>query len=100
MAKAAKQKKQRTRASLLTKVLVLTLLAGIGWQLVHLQDQVQAAEAQRDQLAGQVQAQQQENDALAADIAEGATPEKIEELARDELGMVKDGERVFVDTSS
>lgn len=100
MAKAAKQKKQRTRASLLTKVLVLVLLASIGWQLLHLQEQVHAAESQRDQLAGQVAAKQQENDALAADIAEGATQEKIEELARDELGLVKDGERVFVDTSN
>ena len=29
---ASKQKKQRTRASLLTKLLIVTLLLGIGWQ--------------------------------------------------------------------
>ena len=42
----------------------------------------------------------QANDALAADIAEGNTQEKMEEIARDELGYVSPGERVFIDTSN
>ena len=100
MAKAAKIKKQHARASLLTKLLVLLLLAGIGWQLFHLQEQVRAAEAEKEALAAQVQAKQQENDALAADIAQGNTQEKMEEMAREELGLVYPGERVFYDTSN
>ena len=40
-----------------------------------------------------------ENDALAADIAEGPTREKIEEIARDELGLVTPNEYVFDDIS-
>ena len=47
MAKAAKIKKQHARASLLTKLLVLLLLAGIGWQLFSLQGQVRAAQAEK-----------------------------------------------------
>ena len=39
---------------------------------------------------------QAENDALRADIADGGSQEKKEEIARDELGMVAPGERVFV----
>ena len=47
-----------------------------------------------------MQAQQQENDALAADIAEGGTQEKMEEIARETLGLVYPGERVFIDKSN
>lgn len=101
MAKAAQAaKKPRPRAGLLTKVVILALLAAIGWQLHDLQDQVENARAQRDYYAAQVQEQQQENDALKADIAEGVTPEKIEEIARDELGLVTPGEYVIYDTSN
>ena len=99
-AKPAKKRKQRTRASLLTKVLVLVLLAAMGWQLYHLQNQVADAQAQKEELAAQVEAQQQANDALSADIAAGNSQEKMEEIARDELGMVSPGERVFYDVSN
>ena len=100
MAKQAKKKSQRTRASLFTKVLVLALLAGIGWQLINIRSQVESATAEKARLEAQVQEQQQANDALAADIAEGNTQEKMEEIARDELGYVSPGERVFIDTSN
>ncbi|WP_455581822.1 FtsB family cell division protein [Dysosmobacter sp.] len=100
MAKAAAQKKKRVGAGLLTKVLVLVLAAGIGWQLYQLRDQVQSAQLQKETLAAQVQEKQQENDALSADIAQGSTQEKMEEMARQELGLVYPGERVFYDTSN
>ena len=100
MAKQNKQPRQRVRASLFTKVLILVLLVGIGWQLVRLRDQVEAAEAEKARLETQIQAQQQENDALAADIAEGNTQEKMEEIARETLGLVYPGERVFIDKSN
>ena len=100
VARAAKQNKRRARARFLTQLLVLRLVGGIGWQLFHLQEQVRAAEAEKEALAAQVQAKQQENDALAADIAQGSTQEKMEEMAREELGLVYPGERVFYDTSN
>ena len=100
MAKQKKQPRQRVRASLFTKVLLLVLLMGIGWQLVRIHDQVEAAVEEKARLETQVQAQQQENDALAADIAEGNTQEKMEEIARETLGLVYPGERVFIDKSN
>ena len=90
MAKKAEQQKKRPRASLLTKIVLLVVLAAIGWQLYGLQSKVAAA---------QVAQTQRENDALAADIAEGPTREKIEEIARDELGLVTPNEYVFDDVS-
>lgn len=93
-------KKRRPRAGVLTKVVILVLLAAIGWQLYGLQGQVESARAERDRYAAQVEEQQRENDALKADIEEGVTPEKIEEIARDELGLVTPGEYVIYDTSN
>ena len=45
-------------------------------------------------------ARKQSNDALRADIAEGATDEKMKDLARDELGWTDPDEYVFYDKSN
>ena len=74
---------------------VLVILAAIGLQLRGLHSQVQDAQAQRDALTAQVQAQEQENAALAADIAEGATEDKMKEIAQEELGLISPNQRVF-----
>ena len=93
MARAGRQPKKRSRGSVLTKLLILVILAAIGLQLrsLHSQD----AQAQRDALTAQVQAQEQENAALAADIAEGATEDKMKEIAQEELGLISPNQRVF-----
>lgn len=88
------------RAGLLTKLLIVVLLAALGWQLYDLRQQVQAAQTERDRYAQQVAAKTEENDALSADISEGMTPEKVEEIARDQLGLVTPGEYVFYDISN
>ena len=84
MAKEKKQPKRRSGGSIITKVLILAILVAIGVQLRSLHVQVQDAEAER-----------QENDALAADIAEGATDEKMKEIAQEELGLISPNQRVF-----
>lgn len=94
MAKKAKKAKKAGNGAL-TKLVLLALIALIGWQLYGLQDQLTAAQAERDRYQAEVDALRQTNDALAADIAEGTTPEKMEEIARKELGVVTPGEYVF-----
>ena len=84
MARAERQPKKRSRGSVLTKLLILVILAAIGLQLRSLHSQVQDA-----------QAQEQENAALAADIAEGATEDKMKEIAQEELGLISPNQRVF-----
>ena len=86
MARAGRQPKKRSRGSVLTKLLILVILAAIGLQLRSLHSQVQDAQAQRDALTAQVQAQEQENAALAADIAEGATEDKMKEIRAGRAG--------------
>ena len=93
-------KKKRAKSSLLTRLLLLVLIVGIGWQLYTLRDQVETAQADMDLLAARVAAQRLENDALSADIAEGSTPAKMEEIAREELGLVTQNEYVFYDVSN
>ena len=95
--RAVKRKRRILRAGPLTKALLLILLLGISWQLYRLQGQVEAAQAEKDLLAAQVEVMRQENSTLAADIAAGGNQEKMEEIARNELGMVFPGEYVLCD---
>ena len=55
------------------------------------------ADVHKDPLAGAPTTQQQENDALQKSIDQGGSQEEMERIARDELGLVSPGERVFVD---
>lgn len=102
MAKAErrKQSSQKIKLGFFAKLLILILAAAMGWQLYNLRGQVEQAEAEKQLLAAQVQQQQQANDKLQEDIAAGPTPEKIEEIARDELGLLGPGDRVFQDVSN
>ena len=95
MAREKKATPKKLCAGLLSKVLIVTLLAAAALQLFHLQEQLDGAQASRDALEAQVEATRQRNDALKGDIAEGYTPEKIQEIARRELGWVLPGEYVF-----
>ena len=96
----AKRKQERRRTGLMTKLLILVLLAAIGYQLYGLRAQVEKAQAEKERYAAQVEALRQENETLTADIAEGATQEKMEQIARDELGLVTPGEYVVYNTSN
>ena len=95
MARTKKAAKHRVHTSLMTKLLIVILLAALGCKVYTLREQVSAAEAEKDRIAALVEGKRQENDALAADIDEGCTPEKMQEIARRELGWVLPGEYVF-----
>ena len=90
-----RKKKPRPKSGFLTKVVILVLLAAIGWQLYGMRAQLEQVQAERDSCAAQVAQRERENAALQADIDEGPTEEKLQEIARDELGLVKPGEYVF-----
>jgi cell division protein FtsB len=98
----AKQQKKAARphASLLTKLVVVALLAAIGLKLYDLREQVAAAEMEKASYAQRVEDQSRENQALAKDLEEGFTPEKVEEIARRVLNLVRPGEYIFFDTSN
>lgn len=96
MAKQRKTPKAvKLRTGLLAKLLIVILLAALGCKVYTLREQVSEAEAEKARVAALVESKRQENDALSADIEEGCTPEKMQEIARRELGWVLPGEYVF-----
>ena len=93
------RKTRSVAVGILVKLVLIALMIYAGITLYNLQGLIRTAEAQQAQLAAQVQSLEDENSALRADIAAADDPEKLEEIARDKLGMVKSGEKVFYDTS-
>ena len=83
------------RTGILTKLLIVTLLAALICKVYALREQVSDAEEEKARVAALVESKRQENDALAADIEGGCTPEKMQEIARRELGWALPGEYVF-----
>ena len=61
MEKARRRKKVKVRARPLTKLVILVLLAAIGWQLYGLRSQVRRAQEEREQYAALVAEKQREN---------------------------------------
>lgn len=95
MAKAVKRRKLASGFPI--RMVILALLVVLGWQIWRMQSQIRQAETQQAALQQQVQLQQQENDTLQKSIDQGGSREEMERIARDELGLVSPGERVFVD---
>lgn len=96
MAKQRKTPKAvKLRAGLMTKLLIVILLAALACKVYALREQVWDAEAEKARIAAAVESKRQENDALSADIEEGCIPEKMQEIARRELGWLLPGEYVF-----
>ena len=95
----AKQRKTpravKLHTGLLTKLIIVLLMAALVCEVYALREQVTEAEAEKERVAALVEGVRQKNDALAADIGEGCTPEKMQEIARRELGWVLPGEYVL-----
>ena len=88
--------KRRKRASgFLTGVLLLVLLLGVGVQLYRLQDKLRTAREEEAALAAQIAQVQEKNDELLEDLENADDPELIQDIARQELGMVMQNEKVF-----
>ena len=90
-----KVKKRKRASGLLTGMILLVLILGVGVQLYRMQDRVKAAQAEEAALAEQIAQLEAKNAELAEDIANADDPELIEQIAREELGMVVRDEKVF-----
>jgi len=85
------------RSSLLTKILILVLVVYATVTLVSLQSQVTEKEAEAQALQGSIEAAKQENLRLEQAIEALDTDEGVEDVARQKLGWVSEGEIVFYD---
>jgi cell division protein FtsB len=81
-------------------LLVVALLIGVvGFEMADVFRQITAASAEEQALKQQLQQQQLANAALKEDLSRADDLEFIKELARDQLGMAEQGERIFYDVN-
>ena len=81
-------------------LLVVALLIGVvGFEMADVFRQINTASAEEQELKQQLQQQQLANAALKEDLSRADDLEFIKELARDQLGMAEQGERIFYDVN-
>ncbi len=84
-----------TRASLLTKIVILALLIIVAISLLELNGRMDQARAKKEELSRQVAAQTQINANLKDAIEHSDDPLWIADVAREKLGLVAPGEITF-----
>ena len=98
MAQGAKKTKKR-RSDPLLLVVIAALVVFLGVELVQVGQRLNEATAQQAALERQLQQQTQENQALQSDLAKKDDEEFIKDLAREQLGLAEEGERIFYDVN-
>lgn len=81
-------------------VLFLGALAYLTYLLISQQGILYAKQAQLDGLNSKIQTEEENKEKLIRQTEEINSNESIEKIAREKLGMVKHGERVFVDVNN
>lgn len=95
--KNGKRKKKKKRPSgKLTAVLLLVLLLGVCVQIFNLLGQIKDAKVEEELCAARLLELETTNTRLKEDIANRDNLDLIEDIARNELGMVGQGEKVFI----
>lgn len=93
----SKKAKKRTNTALLLVLIALAVFIGI--ELIQVNQRLGEAKVQEASLTRQMRQQEQENEALRSDLAKKDDPDFIKELARDQLGLAEEGERIFYDVN-
>lgn len=93
-------KKKRKRKNSVILILLLLAVAGtFSVRLVQLQIGIREQERALSNLEAAYVQQQQDNDALRKKVDNADEAQYIERVARDSLGLIKPGEKVYVDAS-
>ena len=88
------------KAGIATKLVILILLLAVVLALLSVRTQMQTAQEKLDALEQQVYSQTEINAGLEEDIANSSDPAKIADIAREKLGLVAPGERVFANANN
>ena len=88
------------KAGIITKIVIAALLVYAAVSLVTVRSKTAALNAQTQQLQQQVTDMTQSNAELEYKIEHSEDTDTIEEIARDKLGLVKPGEKIFYDMSN
>ena len=88
------------RSSLFMKIVILALIVYAAIMLVGAKNRIAAAQADQAVLQAKVDAALRENAELEYDVAHAGDLETIESIARTKLGLVKPGEKIFIDVGN
>ena len=72
------------------------LCLGVRVQQSALNRQIDAAQEEREAYAQELEELRRTNTKLAEDISRRDDPDLIEEIAREDLGMARPGEKIFI----
>ena len=75
------------------------LLAVVSVELIRVYGQLDSAKSQRETMSQELEQQKKENSALESDLSKAGDEEFIKGLAKDQLGLAEDGERIFYDVN-
>ena len=95
----AKTPKAKRRSNTMLLLVIAALVVFLGIELVQVGNRLSEAKQQEATLTRQLQQQTQENQALESDLAKKDDEEFIKDLARDQLGLAEEGERIFYDVN-
>lgn len=87
------------KAGIFTKIVIIALAVYAVVSLVSVRSRIAEAQQLRQELGEQVAVMAQTNEELSYQIEHGADDKTIEEIARDKLGLVLPGEKIFYDIS-
>ena len=88
-----------TRPAIGIVILILVLMILGAVTLIHAKNELSELQAQTETLKQEVTKTIEENAALDYKIEHSDDPEMMEQAAREELGLVKAGDKVFYDTN-
>ena len=94
-----KQDKKTKRRAPITLVVLVVLVAVVSVELLRVYGQRDSAKTQRDSMGQQLEEQKKENSDLESDLGKANDKEFIKGLAKDQLGLAEDGERIFYDVN-
>ena len=94
MSRRARQSKKR-RTGTFTVVLLSVLILAMGFMLQNMQSQLRHARSEQEIYAERLARLQERNSELSEAIANSSDPALIEDIARNDLGMVSHGEKIF-----
>ena len=92
--------RRKKRVGLATKIFVAIFAVYAAFTLVSLQIQISAKREEQAALQAQIEEQSLRNAEIEALLNSEDNDEYVARIARDKLGYVSPGERVFVDISS
>uniref|UniRef100_UPI003FEFCFDF FtsB family cell division protein n=1 Tax=Candidatus Fimivicinus sp. TaxID=3056640 RepID=UPI003FEFCFDF len=93
------KRKKKRRNSVILVLLLLAVAGTFAVRLVQLQIGIREQEQKLNNLQAAYVQQQQDNDVLRKKLHNADEAQYIERIARDSLGLIKPGEKVYVDAS-